>query len=213
MVAGLGGLVAAAVIALVVLNAPAGMVAGSGGLGALGVKNSLGGSLGVKLVIQVHHADGSTQTYVKEGDLVLLNFARMLVKATMGSSDPDGDDDLINVNNVAITGTFTLGNGPGQIWLGNSTSPSVNLTDHTFYAPIKFDIQDADIIINGNNMTVDIFGSYTVDTAFNVTEVGLTSQTYSYAYTLIFHDVLATPIHLNAGDGITVHYYIYIINP
>ena len=216
MAAGLGGLVAVAVVALVVLNvgAPAGMVAGSGGLGALGVKNSLGGSLGVKLVVQVHRVNGTTVTYTKEGDLVLLNFAKLLVKAIVGQNDPDGDDDFMMTKGVAAIGTNSIGATFGRFWLGDDPAPSVSLTDYNFTADIVFNVQDGDITISGNNMTIDIFGSYTVDTAFNVTEVGLVMPWDSVPdWVLLFHDVLPSPIQLNAGDGITVHYYIIISNP
>ena len=201
------GIVAVIAVALVVLNVgtPAGMVAGP--------HDSMRTSLGVKLVIQVHHADGSTQTYVKEGDLVMKNFANLLINMMiMGTQDPDGDYTFVNTAgsstyavdfNEGTTAVIAIGNG--------TTTPTLN--DYNLSSEVvSFPVQDADIIINGNNMTIDIFGSYVVNNAVNVTEVGLATLLTNAGRVLLFHDVLPSPIQLNAGDGITIHYYINIYN-
>lgn len=177
---------------------------------------ALGGGVSVKLVVQVTRSDGTTETYVKKGDLVLQNFARLIVQATSGIRDPEDEDKLTREDGVTISSIqIRLGGKPGQIELGNGTA-APTLSDYKLGNKlVAFDVQDADIIVNGNNMTVDIFGAYTADKDMNITEIGLSfyhDQSYA-GYYLLFHDVLNTPIALKAGDGITVHYYVNIINP
>lgn len=206
-------------VALVVLNVPAGMVAGPSG--------SMGASLGVKLVVYVNRTDGTVERYVKEGDLILLNFARTLVMMFSGMKDPD-DENIVTAVAGKTYRNVRLGYGgygcSGAIRLGNSSITSPSLSDYTLgNEVVKFCIQDADITVNGSDMIVDVFGFYTFDAAYNITEVGLSYYMADVSdpavalndefNILVFHDVLPTPIQVNAGDGITVHYYIYLDNP
>jgi len=219
--AGLGsGLVAGIVIALVLLNV--------GAPAAQPQPSELGASMGVKLVIEIHRADGTTEKYVKEGDLILENFAKTLVTMFSGKNDPDNEDKKTEVSGTTIE-DVSIGTGmfgcSGAIRLGNGSITSPSLTDYKLANEIvKFCVEDADITVNGNNMTVDVFGSYTFDAAATITEVGLSYYDYSSTSdpalllgdgynVLVFHDVLSSPINVNSGDGITVHYYIYLINP
>ncbi len=182
----------------------------------------LGGNLGVKLVIEVHRKDGTVERYEKEGDLILKNFAMMLVKGIRGKNDPDNEDDYVNINGGKVSGngpqlgsSISSGSPSSRIYLGSGTTPPT-INDYKLEnVVLSFYIQDADIIINGSDITIDIFGSYTLDTACNVSEVGLAFYGYGISpyWVLLFRDVLANPIQLNAGDGITVHYYIYLDNP
>ena len=205
------GIVAVIAVALVVLNVgtPAGMIAGPH-------DGNMRASVGVKLVLEVHRADGETQTYVKEGDLVLLNFAHLLVKLAIGNDDPEGEDDVTYTDGTVGQLVWSANTANATIYLGNATTVSPAISDYKLVNPVvSFPIQNADILVNGNNMTVDIYGSYVVSSAINVTEIGLAFINYydSNKPALMFHDALPTPVQLNAGDSITVHYYIFISNP
>jgi len=174
------------------------------------------GTIGVKLVIEVHR-NGTTEKYVKEGDLILLNFAKIIVQLVQ-AQDPDGDNKPVSPSGSAVEPADIYESGMGMICLGTGTTPP-SVDDYKLNNEVAcFNVQDADITINGTDITIDIFGSYTVQQNLNITEIGLRTTplagTNNNDYKFyIFRDVLQNPISLNAGDGITVHYYIFLDNP
>ena len=198
---GLGsGIVAGILVVLVVLNVATPVV-----------QNHT--TIGVKLVVEVHRTNGETERYVKEGDLILKNFANIIIALVSPTSDTEDDKKYVDESG-ALRGLDNTG-GNGYICIGTGTTPA-SLNDYKLENQVVcFAVQDGDISINGSDIIVDIFASWTTDTAYNITEVGLkTKGLYNDAYpAFIMRDVLTEPIQLSAGDGITVHYYIFLDNP
>ncbi len=186
------------------------------------LSEELGGTVRTKLVIDIHRADGSKETVVKEGDLILRNLAALLVKLIGSRDDPENEDRIILINGNAVSGSFSDGSSTSdtgkhkaKIRLGTG-SPAVSIDSYSLEAEyVAFTIQNADLEVNGNDITIHIYGSYTVTEAVTISEIGLsiTGVDDKVQEFLIFHDVLSTPISLNPNDGITVHYYLTLDNP
>ena len=154
-----------------------------------------------------------------DGDPLLRNFAAFLVKFIGSRNDPEDDDKIILIDGNAVSGSFNdyssdgnTGSFKAKIRVGTGTTP-VSPNDYKLENEVaSFDIQNADIIINGTTIVVHVYGSHVFEQAYNITEIGLSIEGVDYSRQpfLIARDVLSQPIQLQPGDALAVSYYITI---
>jgi hypothetical protein len=211
VLSGLSGLAAGIILALIAMNVitpPAAAINDNP-------------SIGVLLTIDVYGPDGSLkQHYVKEGDLLLKNWIALQQYWFMYNPDSNTGINPKNTGGTVGDCSYWQTNGnsgyKADIVLGNgTTSPAID--DYTLNNKlVTFDISSINIMTSGNDMNLSITGSWVADSSYNITEVGLEIRAYcgANAYPLlIFRDVLATPITLNAQDTISVTYTLMYDNP
>ena len=180
---------------------------------------SPGNSASVIVIIE-HYRNGElVNRLVKENDLILENFAKLLLKIisqppeTVWFTKIDGGS-----YGSSSTSVLMVNQDTAMIHLGNGTS-AVSVTDYKLASEVRSEIVgEVGCSTLGNKVNATASASFTFTESYTIKEIGLSlaiagksSSPTWYRILICRDDISSNPITVQAGDTLTVT-YIFQLN-
>lgn len=171
-----------------------------------------GNSCNVILIIEHRDSRGELiERRVKEGDLLLENFAKFL-KAIMGAqwvklTKIDGTTNYADDGETVSTDSYNT-----YIVLGNGTA-AASISDYRLVNQVvQQRVGSIGVTSSGNQVNATISASITFTESYTIREIGLKARTYrsnasQFFYWLVCRDdISSNPISVQSNDTLTVTY-------